>query len=264
MQHHTRLGALHTVRAGSAGPTVVLVHGFTQTVASWDPVAQSLSADHAVVVVDLPGHGGSGRRAPDLATTAGLVGQTGGRAVYVGYSLGGRVALRLALDRPELVAGLVLLGATAGIDDAEERERRRRADHDLADRIEREGVAAFLDHWLAQPLFAALQPTDADRASRLGNSPAGLASSLRLAGTATMDPPWWADLHRITAPALILAGEHDERFAALGQRLAGGIGTSARYATIADSGHAGHLEHPEVFAQVVRAFTGELREPRPR
>ena len=108
---------LHAERSGAGAPRLVLVHGFTQTGRSWSTIAADLARDHEVVLVDAPGHGGSGAVDADLPAGAALLGQAGGRGVYVGYSMGGRLALHLALAEPALVDGLVLLGATAGIDD---------------------------------------------------------------------------------------------------------------------------------------------------
>src|SRR4029453_1771603 len=87
-------------RAGPnlAGGRMVLVHGFTQTLASWGPLAERLPGRFEVVRVDLPGHGGSGDVRVGFAEAAGLVGDAGGVGAYVGYSLGGRLCLRLALD----------------------------------------------------------------------------------------------------------------------------------------------------------------------
>jgi 2-succinyl-6-hydroxy-2,4-cyclohexadiene-1-carboxylate synthase len=248
------VAALHRTVDG-AGPRVLLVHGFTQTVRSWATVAEDLAADHEVVRVDAPGHGGSDAIRADLSRGAELLGDAGGRATYVGYSMGGRLALRLALDRPDLVRSLVLLGATAGIDDPTERGRRRADDEALADRIKRDGVDAFLHRWLAQRLFATLPDDPDERAAPAANSPGGLASSLRLAGTGTMDPPWWDELNGITAPTLVLAGEHDAKFTALGGRLAAAIGPPATFRPVAGAGHAAHLEAPGVMAEHIRAFT---------
>ncbi len=254
---------LHAVTAGDAGPSVVLVHGFTQTSASWGPVAADLARDHRVVAVDAPGHGGSGPLRADLTRGAALLGDRGGRAVYVGYSMGGRLALRLALDRPDLVDGLVLLGATAGIDRPEDRRARRADDERLARQVEADGVAAFLDRWLAQPLFADLVPHPADLAARRANGAPDLASSLRLAGTGTMDPPWWDELHALTPPTLVVAGERDQKFTALGRRLVDAIGPPARFAALAGCGHAAHLQQPEAFADLVRRFVAALPRPAP-
>lgn len=231
-------------------PRVVLLHGFTQTHASWHALVPALATTHEVVAVDLPGHGGSSAVRLDLGGAADAVAEAGGRGTYVGYSMGGRVALRLALDHPELVARLVLVGATAGIGDDAERAARRRADEALAASIEADGVAAFLHRWLAQPLFADLTPTETDLAARRANTPDGLAASLRLCGTATMDPPWWDELARLGAAGVavqVVAGARDEKFRALGARLVDAIGSSAVLVVIPSTGHACHLEAPGAF-----------------
>src|SRR6478736_8740059 len=152
------------------GPRVVLVHGFTQTHESWDPVTADLATDHEVVVVDAPGHGGSSGVRADLWAGADLLGDVGGRATYVGYSMGARLVLHLALGRPELVDRLVLLGGTAGIDAADERAERRLADERLAEELERDGTERFLERWLAQPIFEGLTPAPADLAARRANA----------------------------------------------------------------------------------------------
>ena len=245
----------------AAPPRIVLLHGFTQTGASWRPVAERLPGDWAVTAPDLPGHGTADALRLDLAGSAGrLAGLIGDEpAVVVGYSMGGRTALRLALDHPGAVAGLVLIGATAGIDDPAERVARRDADHALADRIEADGVAPFLDRWLAQPLFAGLHPEPDDLAARRANTAAGLASSLRLAGTGTMDPPWWDELPGIAAPTLVLWGEADTKFAALGRRLADGIGPNAETTSLVDVGHAAHLEASAAVAALVTGWVRAVR-----
>jgi len=120
--------ALHATRRGH-GPRIVLVHGFTQTSASWARIAGELEADFEVVTPDLPGHGRSPLPDPGsgLAATARALGEAGGKAGYVGYSLGGRCCLHLALESPGLVERLVIVGAHPGIVDETER-RQRRAD----------------------------------------------------------------------------------------------------------------------------------------
>ena len=236
----------------AAAPPLVLLHGFTQTGVSWRPVVERLPSGLRILAPDLPGHGTASDLRLDLAASATRLAQLIGDepALVVGYSMGGRTALRLALDHPERVAGLVLVGATAGIDDPDERAARRAADEVLAERIERDGVAAFLDTWLAQPLFDDLEIEPDDRAARLANSPAGLASSLRLTGTGTMDPPWWDELARVSAPTVVAWGERDAKFAALGRRLIDAIGPNAS-ATVLPGGHAAHLEHPEAVAATI-------------
>ena len=246
---------LHTVTEGS-GSRVALVHGFTQTLASWGPLAGRLRPRWQVVRVDLPGHGGSDAVRADLPGAARLLGEAAGPAAYLGYSLGGRVCLRLALDRPDLVGAMILVGASPGIAAAEERAERRAADEALARDLERDGVAAFLDRWLAGPLFATLPAGRAGRAERLGNSTAGLAAALRLLGVGAQQP-LWARLPELAAPVLLVAGELDGKFAALAERMDAAIGPRARVALVPDAGHAAHLEQPEQFGDLVERFLGE-------
>jgi 2-succinyl-6-hydroxy-2,4-cyclohexadiene-1-carboxylate synthase len=229
---------------------VVLVHGFTQTGASWAAIADGL-ADHEVVAPDQPGHGARAAAPADLVASADLLAPLG-PAMFVGYSMGARVALHLALRHPAAVHGLVLLGGTAGIEDADERAARRASDEALADRIEAIGTSAFLDEWLAQPLFAGLP--DDGRGARTSDA-AGLAASLRLAGTGTQEP-LWDRLGELQMPVLVVAGERDPKFRALGQRLVAGMGPNAELALVPDAGHAAHLERPDAFLAVLRAWLG--------
>lgn len=235
---------------------MVLVHGFTQTSRSWDPLLPHL-AHHDVVALDAPGHGEAGVLDADLVEGAERLVSAGGRATYVGYSMGGRLCLHAALAHPDAVRGLVLISATGGLDDADERAARRAADDALADRIERVGVAAFLDEWLAQPLFAGLEPASQDRADRLRNTATGLASSLRRAGTGTQLPLWDA-LTRLRTPTLIVAGARDPKFVSIGERLATTI-PGAELAVVDDAGHTVHLEQPVAFLDVLLPWL-ELHE----
>lgn len=236
---------------------IVLVHGFTQTTQSWAPVTRGLGTGNDVILADVPGHGTASEVRADLWASAGLLARACGRAVYVGYSMGARLALHVALAHAHVVDGLVLLGGTAGIDDPTERAERRVTDEQRAALIERDGVDAFLDDWLAMDMFAGIPHTsanDAEQAARRTNTPAGLASSLRLCGTGTQDPPLWDRLGEITVPTLVLAGSRDEKFAALGHRIANGIGVNAEFDQVPDSGHAAHLERPEVFVEIIHAW----------
>ena len=247
---------LWTRRIGpiAAARRVVLLHGFTQTGTSWFGAATTLAeAGFGALVPDLPGHGGSSDVDADLERSADLVGEVGGRALYVGYSMGGRVALHLALRRPDLVAGLVLIGATGGIEDPRERAERVAADEVLAVALEQDGVAAFLTRWLANPLFAHLPLDRADLAARHSNTVRGLAASLRRCGTGTQRP-LWDELKNVACPTLVLAGQYDAKFRTIGQRLADAIGTNAAFDVVADSGHAAQLEQPDRTLVLLRTF----------
>ena len=236
-----------------AGPRVVLVHGFTQTRRSWEVIAEDLSVDHEVVAVDAPGHGQSASSPASLKAGARLVGQVGRRASYIGYSMGARICLHLALKRPTIVQRLVLVSASPGIADARQRRERRKADEALASELERVGVNAFLERWLANPLFAGLDPAAAGVAARRENTASGLAASLRLSGTGTQQP-LHSRLAELAMPVLLVAGERDAKFAALAALMARAIGANATVVIIPDAGHAAHLERPKEFLAAVRPF----------
>lgn len=257
-------GPLHaeiTVNDQSASPPLILLHGFTQTCRSWDPFLESLATRHGtlptIVRVDLPGHGGSGDVSADLPTTADLVVETCGSGLYCGYSMGGRVALHIAVQHPHVVRALITIGATAGILDVSERNHRRSADDDLADTIESIGTTAFIDQWLAQDMFSGLPKSDTDLAQRQSNSASGLAASLRLAGTGTQEP-LWSFLHDLTMPTLFLAGANDQKFSAVADAMAHAVGREARSEHIPDSGHSAHLENPIRTADAISSFLNSL------
>lgn len=245
--------ALHRAFDWRGPDRIVLVHGFTQTMRSWDRLAALLSETFQVVRVDLPGHGGSGALDLSFEQTADALGEAGGAATYVGYSLGGRLCLRLAVDRPDLVQSLVLVGASPGLADAGERAARREADEALAADIERTGTAAFLDRWLAQPLFATLNPQPNDLDARLANSPAGLATALRRLGTGVQEP-LWDRLGDVKMPVLAVTGQEDASFSGVAEQMAGAIGVNAQAVALAGAGHAAHLERPVSFHRLLTAF----------
>ena len=146
-----------------------------------------------------------------------------------------------------------MVSASAGIEDPGQREARRSTDELLAKRIEAEGVAAFIDWWLAQPLFATLPAAAADRAGRLTNTTEGLASSLRLAGAGSQEP-LWARLGELTMPTLVVAGDLDATYAEIGRRMTGLIGDNAELVLIPGAGHACHLERLDAFCVVLADF----------
>jgi 2-succinyl-6-hydroxy-2,4-cyclohexadiene-1-carboxylate synthase len=249
------------MRAGH-GPRLVFVHGFTQTWRSWLPVADTFTVDHEVVLVDLPGHGRSSHVRADLRLGADLLANVGGRATYIGYSLGGRFLLHLALAYPHEVRSLALLGATAGISNDDDRNDRRAADEALAAEIEAGGVEAFLERWLSLPLFATLPDEARGIDDRATNTAAGLASSLRLAGTGSQ-LPLWDRIGHITSPTLTMAGDLDAKFTALGRQLAMAIGDNAVFRSIEAAGHAAHLEHPSAVTSALREWlTANRQNPR--
>mgnify|MGYP000294796475 CR=1 FL=1 len=248
---------LHADRAGT-GDSIVLVHGFTQTRNCWGPIATDLETDHTVVRVDAPGHGMSSEMMAGLRGGGRLIADQGGEAVYVGYSMGGRYLIHLALGNPELVRGLVLIGATAGIEDPAERAARAEADQATGRRVRELGLLEFLKAWVGAPMFAGLPPEHQFLMERMENTVEGLSNSVVQAGTGNQDPTW-DHLDRLDMPVLVVAGADDEKYAALGERMVDSIGPNARLELIPGAGHAAHLERMPEFLDVLRSWLAEHR-----
>jgi 2-succinyl-6-hydroxy-2,4-cyclohexadiene-1-carboxylate synthase len=250
---------------------LVLLHGFTGSGRSMSGIARHFERDYDVLMPDLPGHGSSvaidyGFDACVDQLLAQLRAAGHSRAHWLGYSMGARVALGCAVREPDGVASLILLAGRAGIADPVERETRRCADDVLAARIERDGVEAFVDAWMALPLFATQQRLGPEllaqaRRERLANSARGLAASLRGMGPGAQ-PPLFDALPRVTAPTLLLAGALDLPFVAAAQSLASALPHS-ELRVIAAAGHALHLEQPAACMQAIHEFLRRATRPAP-
>lgn len=225
---------------------IALIPGFSQPASAWAPVVAALADPIAaeVLALEVP-------QELDFVATADALGIEAGPAIYVGYSMGGRLALRLALDRPELVRALVLVSAGPGIDDARARATRAREDRDRAERIGAQGVRAFLEGWLAQPLFATL-PRDLTmidaRAATM--SAARLAHQMTALGQGAMGP--LADrLAELTMPTTVIVGRADTRYTEFGRRMVELIADA--HLVELDGGHALPLEQPAALGAVIAA-----------
>lgn len=258
------------VEASGHGPPLVLLHGFTGSARSWDALREPLAPANTILTVDLPGHGRSSapvepgryaldRFARDLARVLDTLRIE--RVCLLGYSMGGRAALRFALEYGDRVAGLILESTSPGIDDAAARKDRARSDGELADFIEGEGIEAFVNRWESLPLWETQHSLSSGRrselrAQRLRNDPAGLANSLRGAG-AGVTTPVLDRLGTLESPVLIIAGALDSAYVAHGQKMAR-VFRNARLIAIEGAGHAVHLEKPDEFAAEVASFVGQI------
>jgi 2-succinyl-6-hydroxy-2,4-cyclohexadiene-1-carboxylate synthase len=233
---------------------IVLLHGFTQTGASWRGLIAELGERYLPLAPDIRGHGGAGATRPvsvdacieDVAALA------PDRFVLAGYSMGGRLALAFALAHPDRVERLALIGASPGIADPAERAARRAADEALAAEIETEDdIEAFARRWARTPVLAG-QPAAvaaAAHADRVRNTPAGLAAALRGLGTGAMEP-LWDRLGELAMPVTLMAGERDAKFRAVAQDMRARI-PGARVEVVPGAGHAAQLEAPAAVAALL-------------
>jgi 2-succinyl-6-hydroxy-2,4-cyclohexadiene-1-carboxylate synthase len=234
--------------------SVVLLHGFSATGRAWDGVAGRLRREgYRPLAPDLLGHGTSADCERPI-TFSGCVGHVlvgaPERFALCGYSLGGRIALHVALSTPERVSRLVLVSTSAGIDDPSERAVRRQADDLLADELERVPFADFIERWRSQPLFAG-DPPEVGRLAREDqrrNRPHALAASLRGVGTGQMEPVW-DRLAQLRMPVTVVAGERDRKYRELGERMVQLLPHASMI--VVAGGHCLPLENPAAVADSV-------------
>lgn len=264
-------GLNHTLSGRPEHPAVLFLHGFMGRVEDWRDIMAELDGCYRCVAVDLPGHGSSLGLPQDCYSMEGaarsvlgvLDGVGVGRAVLVGYSMGGRLALYLGLRYPERCAGLFLESASPGLEGAEERAVRRAADEEKAARLESGSFDEFLKRWYQQPVFASLaQDEELMRHTievRRRNDPVELARSLRGMG-AGRQPSLWNALQGLTIPALAVAGEMDPKFVGGSRRMAA-LAPGMRAEVVDGAGHNAHAEAADGYLDLLRGFLDNLRDP---
>jgi len=257
------------------GMPLVLLHGFTGNAASWTLVRYDLARFHRVIAIDIIGHGASA--APedpshytfeqallDLAEVTAKLGIA--RAAWLGYSMGGRLALGMAINQPDLVSSLILVSAIAGIQHERGRLQRAEADQELARRIEESGIETFVAEWERLPIWESqrtlpIEVLRQQRDIRLRNRAVGLANSLRGMGQGAQ-PSYWDRLGEINVPVLLMAGALDRKFVGIAGQMGVRI-RDAELSVVADAGHAVHLERPHEFVEEVREFLAKSQRPGP-
>jgi 2-succinyl-6-hydroxy-2,4-cyclohexadiene-1-carboxylate synthase len=240
----------------STQPPLLMLHGFLGC--SQDLSAIAPATNHHCLLPDLPGHGGSlapgdwamgGVAAAVVSLLDGLgVDQT---AIY-GYSMGGRLALYLAVHWPDRFPKVILESASPGLETEVERQVRIGRDRQWIDLIEQD-FPTFLTQWYAQPLFANLLKQPEFRQiykRRLGNDPKGVARSLAQMGLG-QQPSLWEALPKLRSQVFLLVGEQDEKFVAINRRMEGLI--PGAKLTIAPAGHTVHMENPGAAIAVLRS-----------
>lgn len=232
-----------------------MLHGFGGTRHAWDGVSARLDPERYLpMALDLPGHGQASRPSSPItfeSSVEAVLDASPERFALCGYSLGGRIALHVALAAPERISRLVLVSCSPGIEDDAERAERRIADRDLADELERIPFEQFIDKWRSQPLFADDPPDVAERAreDQRRNEPRALAKAMRGLGTGEM-APLWARLGELTMPVAVVVGERDAKFRAIGDRMVA-LMPDAQL-TVIPGGHVLPLENPRGLARLIR------------
>jgi 2-succinyl-6-hydroxy-2,4-cyclohexadiene-1-carboxylate synthase len=234
--------------------SVVLLHGFSGTQRAWDGVLALLDRErYRPLALDLPGHGqdGAGERPITFAgCVAAVLAAAPEQFTLCGYSMGGRIALQVALAAPERVSRLVLVSSSAGIEDPQQRAARRNADAGLARELEQAPFEEFIERWRAQPLFAH-EPRAVGqlaRADQLRNRADALAAALRGIGTGAMEP-LWERLGELERPVMVVVGSRDAKYLALARRMVERLPDALLM--VVPGGHGLPLENPAALADLL-------------
>lgn len=263
-------GIRYQVTRTGTGTALILLHGFTGSSVDWSLLVPYFAQQYQVITIDFLGHGETDsptdamryalkhlRR--DLITI--IQDCTTSPAHLLGYSMGGRIALYLAVNHTNMFRSLILESASPGIADEEDRIARKESDDDLADRIEQGGITAFVDEWEEIPLWDSQRHLPEAvrrqvRIQRLQNNPIGLGNSLRGYGTG-VQPSLWDKLGTLTLPTLLIAGALDKGYTAAAQLMNEQLPTN-RMRIIPRAGHNVHLENPRGYANEVLDFLGSF------
>lgn len=227
-------------------PAIVFIPGFMQPGDAWAPVAERLGERYPSVLLNHREHTYEGRLRE--------IAEVGEGAVLCGYSLGGRLALRAALADPGRYAGLVCVGATAGIEAPGQRTMRAEADAKLASWMETQPIEQVVALWERQPLFADQSDllVESQRPGRLAQDPRALALLLRTAGQGALEPVW-QQLYSLAIPLMAVAGSLDERYADAATRMAAAV-PAGRVEIVETAGHAPQMQQPDAVALLLADF----------
>ena len=251
-----------------ASPGLLFLHGFLGSGRDWLPVAEQLADRFHCLMPDFPGHGGRRESVPAGApafhdAALGLLREVEPlhpeRLHLVGYSMGGRMALYLALRFPERFTTATIVSASPGLRTEEERQQRRLSDDALAKSLEQD-FDAFLERWYNLPLFASLkaQPSfDRVLTARRSGNPAALASCLRALGTGNQ-PQLWDDLPGNRLPILFCAGEKDTKFVEIGRQMVN-LCPFSTLEIFEGCGHTLHVEERALFIEHLEFFINNHR-----
>lgn len=208
-----------------------------------------MQSEFTPVCLDAPGHGNNTNGARSLSQSADDVVAAMQPGILIGYSMGARMALYVALQQPHMVSQLVLISGTPGLATQAERFARLQSDNALADHIEEVGTSTFIDEWLALPIFSGLSDQTNQRSDRKRNTAKGLADSLRFAGTGTQEPQW-PNLHQLSMPVHLIVGELDNKFRTIAQDMQPLL-QSVEIKVVPRVGHTVHLENPATTGHIL-------------
>lgn len=249
-------------------PVVLFLHGFLGSHADFEAVIPQVIDRYSCLVIDLPGHGKTkvigddeqytmpktADAIVDLLDQLNIV-----QAYLVGYSMGGRLALYLAIHYPNRFPKVVIESGSPGLKTEGERSTRVQRDFALAKQLET-NFEQFLNEWYEQPLFQSFKQHpqfEQILKQRLCNDSVKLAKSLRLMSTG-MQSSLWEELESYHNSLLLLVGERDHKFITINQEMTT-LCEVAKLVIVPQAGHNIQFENPEAFATQLKIFLNSSR-----
>ena len=245
-------------------PSILFLHGFMGSTFDWYKIADDLSADFYSILIDLPFHGDTkiidGSKIKSMQNISDEVifllnDLSIKKLIIAGYSMGGRLALCLAMTYPERFSHIILESVSPGLQTEREQAERKLQDEELAKKLKLVKLEKFLLEWYSQPIFGDIKHHPEFNnllKRRLLNDPDKLANSLSIMGTGNQ-PSFWPDLNNNKIPMLLLVGENDLKFKNIAIEIENKC-TVANINVIKQCGHNIHFEKPEEYVQIIRKF----------
>lgn len=276
---------LQEAGSNTKNKVVVCLHGFLGTSQDWLPVMKALSPTARCISIDLPGHGesqvqwhmekGSEQKLNiSVESVADMLMQlicdiTSGGVILVGYSMGARIALYMALKYKEKINGAVIISGSPGLRNKATRRIRSAHDEARAHFLLAHGLQCFLDIWYEGRLWKSLRDHPhfneivSNRAKHNNiQALAKVLSDLSIGKQRSL----WDDLKHCQKPLLFIVGEKDTKFKGIAKEMCGAIRTCSEgkdyiqreelseMVVVPDCGHAVHLENPLPLIDALRKF----------
>ena len=231
--------------------SLIFIHGFMGHPSDWGAVRAALP-DFETSALEMPVVANWQSSLDQLAESI------PDQSIVIGYSMGARLALGLALEFPKKCAGLVFVSGNPGLETAEAREQRWAADQQIAQQLidsrESESLEAFLERWYRADAFTNVpqEIRDAEAARKLVLASTDWPAILR-SNSVSRQPNYWPRLKELLMPTQVIAGELDEKYREIAVKFVNESQSSDVSETIIpDCGHIVHREQPEVLVQAIR------------
>ena len=250
-----------------SGYPVVFLHGFLGNQKEWLDIIKSLKNKYRIILFDLPGHGGSvfdvnkiDKKIYEFTNTTNTIVNilkklNVNKSMLIGYSMGGRLALNLAIKYPSIFSKVFIESASPGLETEQEILKRKANDEKTAKLIKELNFSEFIDNWYNQKVFEGIKKSlkyEDLKNQRLKNDTNNIALALKGLSVANM-PCLWNKLSNLKLPLYFIAGKNDEKYCIIGQRMSQ-YSQKISFKIVNNCGHNIHFENREEYLNLLVNF----------